>query len=110
MLVSEIWQSQIYISLTDLCLKLSILEREGSSISGRMPEKRFESLGAIVVEVDFAVVNTFDAADSPSAAETSTPPHRNEVDMSQLMAYAWDDFLAANGDSKIATSLAQIDP
>lgn len=73
-------------------------------------KKAIESLGAVVVEVDFPVVNTFDAADSPGGAEeTSAPPHRNEVDMSQLMAYAWDDFLAANGDTKVATSLAQVD-
>jgi amidase len=69
--------------------------------------KVIESLGAVVVEVDFPVVNKFDATDGGD--ETSAPPHHNEVDMSQLMAYAWDDFLAANGDARVATSLAQID-
>jgi amidase len=72
--------------------------------------KAIESLGAVVVEVDFPVVNMFDAVDGPGVAhETSAPPHHNEVDMSQLMAYAWDDFLAANGDAKVATSLAHVD-
>ncbi|KAH0396652.1 amidase signature enzyme, partial [Aureobasidium melanogenum] len=72
--------------------------------------KTIESVGAVVVEVDFPVVTIFDATDSQHAAEeTSAPPHRNEVDMSQLMAYAWDDFLSANGDTKVATSLAQVD-
>ncbi|KAH0275261.1 amidase signature enzyme, partial [Aureobasidium melanogenum] len=72
--------------------------------------KAIEFLGAIVVEVDFPVVTNFDATDGQGAAdETSAPPHRNEVDMSQLMAYAWDDFLAANGDANVATSLAQVD-
>lgn len=72
--------------------------------------KAIESLGAVIVEVDFPVVNMFDAVDGPGVAyETSAPPHHNEVDMSQLMAYAWDDFLAANGDAKVATSLAQVD-
>ena len=72
--------------------------------------RAIESLGAIVVEVDFPVVNTFDATDGPGDTyETSAPPHRNEIEMSQLMAYAWDDFLAANGDSKVATSLAQVE-
>ncbi|KAI4762518.1 hypothetical protein E4T52_03988 [Aureobasidium sp. EXF-3400] len=72
--------------------------------------KAIESLGAVVVEVDFPVINMFDAVDGDGVAhETSAPPHHNEVDMSQLMAYAWDDFLAANGDAKVATSLAQVD-
>ncbi|KAG9896560.1 amidase signature enzyme, partial [Aureobasidium melanogenum] len=48
--------------------------------------KAIESLGAVVVEVDFPVVTKFD-----------------------LMAYAWDDFLAENGDANVATSLAQVD-
>ncbi|KAI4855153.1 hypothetical protein E4T45_03410, partial [Aureobasidium sp. EXF-8846] len=69
--------------------------------------KALESLGASVVEVDFPVVNKFDVTDVED--ETSAPPHHNEVDMSQLMAYAWDDFLAANGDTKVATSLSQVD-
>ncbi|KAG9645107.1 amidase signature enzyme, partial [Aureobasidium melanogenum] len=72
--------------------------------------KAIESLGAVVVEADFPVVTKFDTTDGQSAAEeTSAPPHRNEVDMSQLMAYAWDDFLAENGDANVATSLAQVD-
>ena len=66
-----------------------------------------ESLGASVVEVDFPVVNDFDAPDGSD--ESAAPPHRNEIDMSQLMAYAWDDFLAANGDKNVATSLADLD-
>jgi amidase len=69
--------------------------------------KAIESLGATVVEVDFPVVNKFDATDMTD--ETSAPPHHNEFDMSQLMAYAWDDFLAANGDAEVATSLSQVD-
>ncbi|KEF55648.1 amidase [Exophiala aquamarina CBS 119918] len=72
--------------------------------------KKLESLGATVEEVDFPVVTNFDATDGHGTTdESSAPPHRNEVDMAQLMAYAWDDFLAANGDAGVATSLAQID-
>lgn len=70
-----------------------------------------ESLGATVEEVDFPVVTKFEApkrSDSP-VEESIAPPHHNEVDMCQLMAYAWDDFLAANGDANVATSLAQIE-
>jgi Asp-tRNA(Asn)/Glu-tRNA(Gln) amidotransferase A subunit family amidase len=72
--------------------------------------KQLELLGASVEEVDFPVVTNFDAVDETSTAdENGAPPHRNEVDMSRLMAYAWDDFLAANGDTKVATSLAQVE-
>ncbi|CAO2651723.1 Nn.00g000060.m01.CDS01 [Neocucurbitaria sp. VM-36] len=70
--------------------------------------KVLESLGAIVQEVDFPVVSKFEKADA-GAEESVAPPHRNEVDMCQLMAYAWDDFLALNGDKNVATSLAQVD-
>jgi amidase len=72
-----------------------------------------EGLGATVEDVDFPVVTRFETpTTSPTnshAAASIAPPHHNEVDMCQLMAYAWDDFLAANGDSDVATSLAQVD-
>jgi amidase len=70
-----------------------------------------ESLGATVEEVDFPVVTRFEvpATRANSPVESIAPPHHNEVDMCQLMAYAWDDFLTANGDSNVATSLAQVD-
>ncbi|KAJ5585109.1 uncharacterized protein N7459_004909 [Penicillium hispanicum] len=72
-----------------------------------------EELGATVQEVDFPVVTKFEKPDTRCAngpvAETITPPHRNDIDMCQLMAYAWDDFLAENDDAKVATSLAQVD-
>ena len=74
--------------------------------------KVLEGLGATVIEVDFPVVTKFE--DSPghvnsSAGESIAPPHHNEIDMCQLMAYSWDDFLANNGDASVATSLAQVD-
>lgn len=73
--------------------------------------KVLEDLDATVVEIDFPVVTKFEApgGDETEQADCITPPHRNEVDMCQLMAYAWDDFLAANADKNIATSLAQVD-
>jgi Asp-tRNA(Asn)/Glu-tRNA(Gln) amidotransferase A subunit family amidase len=74
--------------------------------------KILESLGATVVEVDFPVVTNFERQDettqNTSGLDATAPPHRNDVDMCQLMAYAWDDFLAANGDTNVATSLAQV--
>ncbi|KAL5115221.1 hypothetical protein ACEQ8H_006895 [Pleosporales sp. CAS-2024a] len=72
-----------------------------------------ESQGATVLEVDFPVVTKFEAPDgsrpdSP-VEESIAPPHHNEIDMCQLMAYSWDDFLASNGDGNVATSLSQVD-
>ena len=75
--------------------------------------KILESLGATVHEIDFPVVSKFEKPNEGCAGnsvqELVAPPHRNEVDMCQLMAYAWDDFLASNGDESVATSLAQVD-
>lgn len=72
--------------------------------------KVLEGLGATVEEVDFPVVTKFERPDPDSPKGNSiAPPHHNEIDMCQLMAYAWDDFLANNADESVATSLAQID-
>lgn len=73
--------------------------------------KVLEGLGATVEEVDFPVVTKFEAPEpgSENLEQSIAPPHRNEVDMCQLMSYAWDDFLVANGDVNVATTLAQID-
>ncbi|KAF5539495.1 amidase [Fusarium mexicanum] len=67
-----------------------------------------EGLGATVVETDFPLVTEFE---KPVGGESrsETPPHRNEIDMCQLMTYSWDDFLAANKDSNVATTLAQVE-
>ncbi|KAK4940141.1 hypothetical protein LTR10_019676 [Elasticomyces elasticus] len=71
--------------------------------------KVLEALGATVEEVDFPVVTRFEEPESGNLAEEAVaPPHRNDVDMCQLMAYAWDDFLADNGDAKVS-SLAHVD-
>ncbi|KAB5582900.1 amidase signature domain-containing protein [Coniochaeta sp. 2T2.1] len=71
--------------------------------------KILESLGATVEEVDFPVVTKFESPDGVRV-DTVAPPHHNNVDMARLMAYAWDDFLANNGDSGVATSLAHVAP
>ncbi|KXJ88409.1 amidase signature domain-containing protein [Microdochium bolleyi] len=72
-----------------------------------------ESQGAMVEEIDLPVVTRFEApepgSEAPAAGGGTAPPHRNEVDMCQLMAYAWDDFLAHTNDANVATTLAQID-
>jgi len=75
--------------------------------------KILKGLGATIVEVDFPVVTNFEKPSGgqhvDAGNESTAPPHRNDFDLSQLMAYAWDDFLKANGDANVATSLAQID-
>ncbi|EKJ75890.1 hypothetical protein FPSE_04070 [Fusarium pseudograminearum CS3096] len=70
--------------------------------------KILEGLGATVVETDFPLVTKFE---KPEASDivSETPPHRNEIDICQLMAYTWDDFLASNKDEKVASTLAQVE-
>ncbi|MGL4254832.1 MAG: amidase, partial [Microbacterium sp.] len=70
-----------------------------------------EAHGATVVEVDFPVVSNYEG-DRPGAATITTRGfvtpeflHREIVDLS---AWAWDDFLAANGDPALST-LAAVD-
>ncbi|KAL6245291.1 hypothetical protein RBB50_008066 [Rhinocladiella similis] len=69
-----------------------------------------ENLGATVEEVDFPIVTKLEAPrPNQPVVDAITPPHHSEIDMCQLMAYAWDDFLINNGDKNVATSLAQVD-
>ncbi|KAF4338741.1 amidase [Fusarium beomiforme] len=75
----------------------------------KQARKILEHLGATVVETDFPLVTEFEKPLAPEDNASETPPHRNEIDMCQLMSYAWDDFLAANQDNKVASSLAQVE-
>src|SRR6185437_12780298 len=70
-----------------------------------------EAAGATVVEVDFPAVSNYEG-DRPGAPTIATRGlvspeflHREIVDLS---AWAWDDFLAANGDPALNT-LAAVD-
>ncbi|WP_431219050.1 amidase [Leifsonia xyli] len=70
-----------------------------------------EAAGATVVEVDFPVVSNYEG-DRPGAPTIATRGlvsraflRREIVDLS---AWAWDDFLAANGDPALST-LADVD-
>lgn len=70
-----------------------------------------EAAGAVVVEVDFPVVTNYEA-DRPGAPSILSRGlvspeflHREILDLS---AWAWDDFLAANGDPALST-LADVD-
>ncbi|MSR98458.1 amidase [Arthrobacter sp. BL-252-APC-1A] len=77
----------------------------------RAARRDLEAAGAEVVEVDFPVVSNYEG-DRPGAPTIATRGlvspeflHREIVDLS---AWAWDDFLAANGDPNLNT-LADVD-
>jgi amidase len=73
--------------------------------------RELEAAGAVVVEVDFPVVTNYEA-DRPGAQSiltrglVSTGFLQREI--LDLSAWAWDDFLAANGDPALST-LAGVD-
>jgi len=52
-----------------------------------------ESLGATVTEVDFPVVTNYEKVDWTQGSAL-----RNKIEITKLMAYAWDDFLIGNKD------------
>jgi amidase len=70
-----------------------------------------EAAGAEVVDVDFPVVTNYegDRAGAPTISTRGLVPAeflRHEI--VDLSAWAWDDFLAANGDPQLS-SLAEVD-
>lgn len=70
-----------------------------------------EAVGATVVEVDFPVVSNYEG-DRAGASTISTrgfvSPAFLKREIVDLSAWAWDDFLAANGDPALST-LADVD-
>jgi amidase len=70
-----------------------------------------EEAGATVVEVDFPVVSNYEG-DRPGAPTIATrglvSPDFLRREIVDLSAWAWDDFLAANGDRAL-TTLADVD-
>lgn len=70
-----------------------------------------EAAGATVVEVDFPVVSNYEG-DRPGAPTIATrglvSPAFLRREIVDLSAWAWDDFLAANGDPALNT-LADVD-
>ncbi|WP_230115748.1 amidase, partial [Microbacterium oxydans] len=85
--------------------RASIMERWESA------RRDLEAAGATVVEVDFPVVSNYEG-DRPGAPTIATRGlvspeylHREIVDLS---AWAWEDFLQANGDPALST-LAEVD-
>ncbi|WP_209324019.1 amidase [Brevibacterium renqingii] len=70
-----------------------------------------EAAGAEVVETDFPVVSNYEG-DRPGAPTIRTrglvSSDYLDREINDLSSWAWDDFLAANGDPKLS-SLAQVD-
>ncbi|MFI6057458.1 amidase [Streptomyces sp. NPDC051286] len=70
-----------------------------------------EAAGAEVVEVDFPVVTNYES-DRPGALSLHTrglvSPEFLAIETPHLSAWAWDDFLRANGDPALST-LADVD-
>jgi amidase len=70
-----------------------------------------EAAGATVVEVDFPAVSNYEG-DRPGAPTIATRglvrPEFLRREIVDLSAWAWDDFLAANGDPALST-LADVD-
>ncbi|WP_256105956.1 amidase [Streptomyces sp. ODS05-4] len=70
-----------------------------------------EAAGAEVVEVDFPVVTNYES-DRPGAPSLPTRGLVSRdfltVEIEDLSAWAWDDFLRANGDPRLGT-LAEVD-
>ncbi|KAK0357503.1 hypothetical protein LTR59_003457 [Friedmanniomyces endolithicus] len=69
-----------------------------------------EALGAEVVERDFPLVTNYedDSVSGHANNVVGFDPDWNAIERGELVAYSWDDFLAANDDPKIK-SLADID-
>ncbi|MDQ1126465.1 amidase [Microbacterium sp. SORGH_AS 505] len=75
----------------------------------RAAREDLEAAGATVVEVDFPVVSDYEGDRAGASTIADRLPegylHREIVDLS---AWAWDDFLEANGDPALST-LADVD-
>ncbi|SMH43051.1 amidase [Rathayibacter oskolensis] len=89
----------------------AITPRESVLVLWEAARRDLEAAGAVVVEVDFPVVSNYEG-DRPGAPTIATRGlvsaeylRREIVD---LAAWAWDDFLAANGDPRLRT-LAEVD-
>ena len=67
--------------------------------------------GAEIVDVDFSVVSIFegDRGGAPMVVTRGiVPPEYLHAEKVELAAWAWDDFLAANGDPEL-NDLAEVD-
>ena len=85
--------------------RASIMERWAAA------RRDLEAAGATVVEVDFPVVSNYEG-DRPGAPTIATrglvSPEYLQREIVDLSAWAWEDFLQANGDPGLST-LADVD-
>jgi len=85
--------------------RASIVERWAAA------RRDLEAAGATVVEVDFPVVSNYEG-DRPGAPTITTrglvSPEYLQREIIDLSAWAWEDFLQANGDPGLST-LADVD-
>ena len=89
----------------------AITTRESVLDLWRAARADLETAGATVVEVDFPVVTNYEG-DRPGAPTIATrglvSPEFLQREIVDLSAWAWDDFLSANGDPSL-DDLAQVD-
>ncbi len=73
--------------------------------------KDLESLGATMVETDFPLVTNYedDSVTGQANNVVGFKPDWNGKERGELVAYLWDDFLKASGDTKFAVGLAAVD-
>ena len=73
---------------------------------------RLEDLGAEVIEVDFPVIEQYEA-DEPGGEQIARlgvlPEGWMDTEFTEFLPFGWDDFLRANGDPNIP-NLAVVDP
>ncbi|WP_313816543.1 amidase [Citricoccus sp.] len=88
-----------------------IVTRESVMALWESARAALEAAGAAVVEVDFPVVTRYEG-DRPGAPTIATRGLISagylQTEITALSAWAWEDFLRANGDPGLAT-LAQVD-
>ncbi|SIS23977.1 amidase [Williamsia sterculiae] len=82
-----------------------VVVRESIMERWRETRRALEGLGAEIVETDFPVVSNYEE-DRPGARSMVTrgwvPADFLRTEMSDLMMWGWNDFLAANGDPALS--------
>ncbi|KAK1057037.1 hypothetical protein LTR33_013745 [Friedmanniomyces endolithicus] len=101
----DFWRQQTFVSIPKVERPRSYLDL----LPGAADSLR-EALGAEVVETDFPLVTNYedDSVSGHANNVVGFDPDWNAIERGELVAYSWDDFLAANDDPKIK-SLADID-
>lgn len=77
----------------------------------RRAREDLEFLGATVVETDCPLVTRYedDSVSGHTNSVVGFKPDWNSKERGELVAYLWDDFLKANGDTKYSGGLSSVD-